>query len=69
MFLASMGIVRRYHPFFTKPDYGDSMNKTELVEIVAKEADLSKAADASALDAVIAAIVTVETKGDNDTLI
>jgi len=33
------------------------MNKTELVEIVAKEADLSKVAAVSALDAVIAAIV------------
>lgn len=36
---------------FSKPDYGDPMNKTELVEIAAKEADLSKAAAASALDA------------------
>jgi DNA-binding protein HU-beta len=55
--------------FFLKPDYGDSMNKTELVEIVAKEADLSKAAAASALDAVIAAIVTAVSKGDTATLI
>ena len=69
MFHASVGIVRRYYPFFTKPDYGDSMNKTELVEIVAKEADLSKAAAASALDAVIAAIVTAVSKGDTATLI
>ena len=45
------------------------MNKTELVEIVAKEADLSKAAAASALDAVIAAIVKAVSKGDTATLI
>jgi hypothetical protein len=45
------------------------MNKTELVEIVAKEADLSKAAAASALDAVIAAIVTAVSKGDTASLI
>jgi DNA-binding protein HU-beta len=69
MFYASMGIVRRYYPIFPKPDHGDLMNKTELVEIVAKEADLSKAAAASALDAVIAAIVTAVSKGDTATLI
>ena len=45
------------------------MNKTELVEIVAKEADLSKAAAASALDAVTAAIVKAVSKGDTVTLI
>jgi DNA-binding protein HU-beta len=55
--------------FFSKPDHGDSMNKSELVEIVAKEADLSKAAAGSALDAVIAAIVKAVSKGDTATLI
>jgi len=55
--------------FFTKPDHGDPMNKAELIEIVAKEADLSKAAAASALDAVIAAIVKAVSKGDTATLI
>ncbi len=45
------------------------MNKTELIEIVAKEADLSKAAAGSALDAVIAAIVKTVSKGDTVTLI
>ena len=45
------------------------MNKSELVEIVAKEADLSKAAAGSALDAVIAAIVKAVSQGDTDTLI
>ena len=69
MFLASMGIVRRYYSRFTKPDHGDPMNKAELIEIVAKEADLSKAAAGSALDAVIAAIVKAVSKGDTATLI
>ena len=45
------------------------MNKSELIEIVAKEADLSKAAAASALDAVTAAIVKAVSKGDTVTLI
>lgn len=45
------------------------MNKTELIEIVAKEATLSKAAAGSALDAAIAAIVTAVSKGDTVTLI
>lgn len=62
------GIVR-YYPFFTKPDHGDPMNKTELIEIVAKEADLSKAAAGKALEAVTAAIVKAVSKGDTATLI
>ena len=45
------------------------MNKSELIEIVAKEADLSKAAAASALDAVTTAIVKAVSKGDTVTLI
>ena len=45
------------------------MNKSELVEIVAKEADMSKAAAGSALDAVIAAIVKAVSKGDTVTLV
>lgn len=45
------------------------MNKTELVEIVAKEADLSKAAAGKALDAVTAAIVKAVSKSDTVTLI
>ena len=45
------------------------MNGSELIEIVAKEADLSKAAAASALDAVTAAIVKAVSKGDTVTLI
>ena len=56
-------------PFSTKPDHGDLMNKAELIEIVAKEADLSKAAAGVALDAAIAAIVKAVAKGDTATLI
>jgi DNA-binding protein HU-beta len=45
------------------------MNKSELIEIVAKETDLSKAAAGNALDAVTAAIVKAVSKGDTVTLI
>ncbi len=45
------------------------MNKTELIEIVAKEADLSKAAAGKALDAVIAVVTKAVSKGDTVTLV
>jgi DNA-binding protein HU-beta len=45
------------------------MNKSELIEIMASEADLSKAAAGGALDAAIAAIVKAVSKGDTVTLI
>ena len=45
------------------------MNKSELIEIVAKETELSKAAAGNALDAVTAAIVKAISKGDTVTLI
>ena len=45
------------------------MNKSELIEIIAKDAELSKAAAGSALDAAIAAIVKAVAKGDTVTLI
>ena len=45
------------------------MNKAELVDIAAKEADISKAAAGKALDAVINAIVKAVSKGDNVTLV
>ena len=45
------------------------MNKAELIEIAAKEADISKAAAGKALDAVIAATVKAVAKGDTVTLI
>ncbi len=45
------------------------MNKAELIEIVAKEADLSKAAADKALSAIIAAVVKTVSKGDTVTLV
>jgi DNA-binding protein HU-beta len=45
------------------------MNKSELIEISAKETDLSKAAAGKVLDAVTAAIVKAVSKGDTVTLI
>jgi DNA-binding protein HU-beta len=69
MFHASMEDCSAVLSFFPKPDHGDPMNKSELVEIVAKEADLSKAAAGKALEAVTAAIVKAVSKGDTATLI
>lgn len=45
------------------------MNKAELIESIAKEADLSKAAAGNVVDAVTAAIVKAVSKGDTVTLI
>ena len=45
------------------------MNKGELIEAVAKEADLSKAAAGAAIDAVTAAITKAVAKGDTVSLI
>lgn len=45
------------------------MNKSEIIEIVAKEADLSKAAAGKVLEAFTAAIVKAVSKGDTVTLI
>ena len=45
------------------------MNKAELIEIAAKEADVSKAAAGKALDAIINAIVKTVSKGDTVTLV
>ncbi len=45
------------------------MNKAELIEVIAKEADLSKAAAQAALDATTAAIVKAVTKGDSVSLV
>lgn len=45
------------------------MNKTELIEVIAKEAKLSKAAAQAALDATTAAIVKAVTKGDSVSLV
>jgi DNA-binding protein HU-beta len=45
------------------------MNKAELVEIVAKQADLSKAAAGKTLDSIVAAVVKAVSKGDTVTLV
>lgn len=45
------------------------MNKTELVEAVAKSADLSKAAAGKAVDAVVESVTGALQKGDKVTLI
>ena len=45
------------------------MNKSELIEITAKDADISKAAAGNVLDAVIAAITKSVAKGDSVTLV
>ena len=45
------------------------MNKSELIEIAADGADISKAAAGKALDAAMNAIVKAVSKGDNVTLI
>ena len=45
------------------------MNKSELVEAIAKEAELSKADAERALSATIAAIVKTVAKGDSVTLV
>ena len=45
------------------------MNKSELIEIVAKETELSKAAAEKVLGAVIGAVTKAVSKGDSVTLI
>jgi DNA-binding protein HU-beta len=45
------------------------MNKAELIDVVADNADLSKAAAGRALDSVIAAITKALKKGDTVTLV
>jgi DNA-binding protein HU-beta len=45
------------------------MNKSELIDIAAKEADVSKSAAERALSATLAAIVKAVSKGDSVTLV
>jgi DNA-binding protein HU-beta len=44
------------------------MNKSELIDVAASEADVSKAAAGKALDAILAAVVKAVSKGDTVTL-
>jgi DNA-binding protein HU-beta len=60
--------IRSGHVAFTKWK-GRDMNKAELIEIAAKEADISKAAAGKALDALISAVVKAVSKGDTVTLV
>ena len=45
------------------------MNQAELIEVIAKDAKLSKAAAQAALDATVAAVVKAVTKGDSVSLV
>ena len=45
------------------------MNKAELIDVIAKEADLSKAAAGRALDSAVAAVEQALRKGDTVTLV
>lgn len=45
------------------------MNKSELIDAIAAEADISKAAAAKALDGVIASVTDALKKGDTVTLV
>ena len=45
------------------------MNKAEMIDVIAKEADLSKAAAGRALDAAVAAVQDALKKGDTVTLV
>ena len=52
-----------------QPQKGALVNKAELIEIIATEADLSKAAAGRALDAAVAGITKALKKGDSVSLI
>jgi DNA-binding protein HU-beta len=45
------------------------MNKSELIDVAASEADISKAAAGRALDAILDAVVKAVSKGDSVTLV
>lgn len=45
------------------------MNKSELIEAIAQEADISKAAAAKALDGFVNAVTSTLAKGDTVTLV
>jgi len=48
---------------------GDSVNKTEMIDHIARQADISKAAAGRALDAFVGAIRTTLKKGGTVTLV
>ena len=45
------------------------MNKSELIDVIAKEVELTKVAAGNALDAITATIVKAVAKGDTVTLV
>lgn len=45
------------------------MNKSELIEVIAKDADISKAAAGRALDSAIAAVTKTLKQGEDVTLV
>nr|WP_281350027.1 HU family DNA-binding protein [Pandoraea anhela] len=51
------------------PCKGVTVNKTELIDHIAKEADVSKAAAGRALDALVGAVKRSLKKGDDVTLV
>jgi DNA-binding protein HU-beta len=59
----------RWHQRFLYPLGDIHMNKAELIEVIAKDAKLSKAAAQAALDATVAAVVKAVTKGDSVSLV
>jgi DNA-binding protein HU-beta len=59
----------RYAPSFHKHDLGVHVNKTEIIDSIARSADISKAAAGRALDATVAAIKTAMKKGGMVTLV
>src|SRR5512139_2328775 len=61
------GDARRQHISTNRRNIG--MNKSELIEVAATEADISKAAAGRALDAILGAVVKAVAKGDSVTLV
>jgi DNA-binding protein HU-beta len=59
------------HPSKTREDTarGDPVNKTELIEHIAKHADISKAAATRALESMIGAVKTTLKKGGSVSLV
>jgi DNA-binding protein HU-beta len=62
--------ARLYVLIFTdQPQGGTRVNKSELIEVAAKEAAISKAAAEKALSSMIGAVVKAVSKGDTVTLV
>jgi DNA-binding protein HU-beta len=73
-FIGPLGFVTGPAPLLTLPDQlsflqGVLVNKTELIEHIAKNADISKAAATRALESTIGAIRTTLKKGGSVSLV